>query len=82
MDKVRGKFAVISVACVNWSPTVRIIKLSPVCDTTTPENERFTRYTPSGSIEMTVDNPPASDFLVLGKTFYVDFIPVDLAPIA
>lgn len=70
---VRGKFKVVSVKHVDWNPDVRVIELSAVSNDGTPENERFHKYTPSGSITMTVDNPVASDQLILGETFYVDF---------
>lgn len=74
---VRGKFQVIEVAQVNWSKDTRKIKLQAVYDQTTEENRRYAKATPSGSIEMTIDNPPASDALALGKTFYVDFTPAE-----
>ena len=70
---VRGKFHISKVASVAWSPTAKEITLQAIYDTSIPENERFSRATPSGSITMTVDNPPASDELALGKYFYVDF---------
>lgn len=74
---VRGKFQVVKVAQVNWSPTARVISLQAVYDTTTEENRRYAKATPSGQIEMTVDNPPAAEQLAIGKTFYVDFTPAE-----
>lgn len=76
---VRAKFKVQSIKRVAWSPTAVVIQLSPEYDTRTPEDLRYAKTTPSGSIEMTVDNPIASDFLALGKKFYVDFteVPVE-----
>jgi hypothetical protein len=74
---VRGKFQVTKVAQVNWSKDARIVSLMAVMDQSTEENRRFSKATPSGSIDMTIDNPPASDFLALGKTFYVDFTLVE-----
>lgn len=73
---VRGKFKVTSVTHHEYSPGVTV-KLTAVPNDGTPENERFHRYTPSGSIEMFIDNPPASDELKLGSTFYVDFTAVE-----
>lgn len=70
---VRGKFTVSEVAHVDWSKDARKITFRAVHDQTTEENRRYAKATPSGQIVMTVDNPPASDFLALGKTFYVDF---------
>lgn len=74
---VRGKFKVIAVKHVDWSPDVRVIELQAVSNDGTPENDRFHKYTPSGTIQMTVDNPPAAEQLKLGQAFYVDFTPVE-----
>lgn len=37
------------------------------------EDNRFTKMTPSGTIEMRVDNPEAAVQFVPGKQYYVDF---------
>lgn len=34
-----------------------VVEFSVVYDANTEENQRFTKYTPSGSLSMTVDNP-------------------------
>ena len=48
------------------------VKLSPVMGNT-EENKEFWKYTPSGSIEMYIDNPEAfKQFEDLGE-FYVTF---------
>lgn len=44
-----------------------------VTDDGTPENERYHRYTPCGTVEMTVDNPKALEGMAPGDSFYVDF---------
>lgn len=72
MDSVRGKF-VLQVNSQNmWSPTARVLKFSAVCNGT-EENQNFHKYTPSGVLEMTVDNPSALEFFELGKEYYLDF---------
>ncbi len=38
-----------------------------------PENQRYHRWTPSGSIEMQIDNPAAAEQFQLGKSYYADF---------
>jgi hypothetical protein len=77
MDKVRGKFTVTKVAVVSWSPSVRELTLQAEYDSTgIPEDEQYAKATPSGTITMLVDNPPAVEFLTLGQKFYVDFVPV------
>lgn len=41
-----------------------------------PEDNEFNQATPFGSIEITIDNPKAMDFLKPGKSYYVDFTEV------
>jgi hypothetical protein len=72
---VRAKFRVTKVSAVDWNPEVRIVELSAVCADGVPENERYHRYTPSGSVSLTIDNPPAAVEFDLGKEFYLDFSP-------
>lgn len=74
---VRAKFKVTSVKQVDWSPTIRVVGLTAVSADDVPENQRFHKYTPSGTVEMTIDNPLAAEALALGKAFYVDFTPVE-----
>jgi hypothetical protein len=71
MEKVRAKFKVDSITR-SQNPGVSV-KLYPVCADGIPENERYHKYTPSGSLEMYIDNPPAAEFFEIGKQFYVDF---------
>jgi hypothetical protein len=73
---VRGKFQVTEIAQVSWNPTIRKVELRAVQDSSTEENARFTRYTPSASISLLIDNPPAAEQLALGKYFHVDFTEV------
>ncbi len=49
------------------------VSMVAVYDDRIEESKRFSKATPAGSIELWVDNPPASDYLVLGEYFYVDF---------
>ena len=70
---VRGKFVVTKIAQMSWSKDAREVTLAATYDQQTEENRRFSKATPSGSITMTIDNPPASDYFTLGKTVYVDF---------
>lgn len=41
------------------------------------ENAYFTKATPSGKIEMAIDNPKALEQFVGGKNYYVDFTPAE-----
>lgn len=70
---VRAKFRVESVAEVVWGKDVRVVKLAAVGADEIPENQRYHRFTPSGNMEITIDNPAASDQLKVGHYFYIDF---------
>jgi len=45
-----------------------------VCNDGTPENDRFHKYTPNGTVAITVDNPNV--VFELGKYYYLDFTEV------
>lgn len=70
---VRGKFSLQSITQHSWSATAQTFKFMAIHDTATEENKRFSKATPNGSLEMTVDNPPAQAFFEIGKTYYLDF---------
>lgn len=71
---VRGKFFVIGHEKWPGQDGTKI-KLGAVSgsDKENQENVMFHKYTPSGTIEMFVNNPPAEAFFALGKVVYVDF---------
>ena len=68
---VRGKFQVTGITEHNYP--AKEIEFSTVYDSSIPEDQRFLKATPWGSIKMSVDNPLALEQLKLGKYFYVDF---------
>jgi hypothetical protein len=74
--QVRAKMEVVEVARNSWGG--RKVTLQPRYDQAIPEDQRFQKATPSGSIEMLIDNPPVAEYFEqnLGKQFYVDFSPV------
>ncbi len=39
------------------------------------EDQQFARYSPSGSLSLTVANPALIDKFAVGDTFYLDFVP-------
>lgn len=49
------------------------VSLGAVTDENCEENKSFYLATPSGTIEMVVDNPDAKGFFELGETYYVEF---------
>lgn len=73
---VRAKFRVMERANrAGWSPDAKptcFVRLAPVT-ASSEENKSWAKYTPSGSIEMNIDNPEAYDAFELGAEYYVDF---------
>lgn len=73
---VRGKFVVSKVAKTAWGSQVNSaveVTLTAQYDQSIEEDRKFAKATPSAQITMYIDNPPAAEYLELGKTFYVDF---------
>ena len=74
--KVVAKFRCNSIEYFSADPGgSRRIKLSPVYPSknASEEDKAFWKYTPSGSLEMQVDNPPAADLFEIGKAYYLTF---------
>ncbi|CAK0236000.1 Uncharacterised protein [Burkholderia pseudomallei] len=44
-------------------------------DNDIPEDQRFQKATPSGMLELQIDNPAAIEQLVIGKAYYFDMTP-------
>lgn len=66
----RTKFRVTQVAHNEGSmSTVSLV----VVTKDSPENKVFFKYTPGGSISLTVVNPEVASKFVPGKEYYVDF---------
>jgi hypothetical protein len=68
---VRAKFRCESIEYFNYGG--REVCFDAIYDDGTPENQRFSKATPSGRLTMTVDNPAAAEFFTLGKEYYLDF---------
>lgn len=75
---VRAKVRVISITD-NVNPDGSItscgVRLVPVTDGS-PENQTWSRYTPSGSIDLAITNPDAVARFREATEFYVDFTPI------
>jgi len=71
---VRAKFRCQSVQSFGTALPANIA-FSAVADASTPENERFTRYTPSGQLTLTVDNPAV--VFTPGADYYLDITPAE-----
>lgn len=73
---IKAKFKVTTVKHVDWSDAVRVIELSAVTSGS-KENADWSKWTPAGSISLTIDNPVASDQLKLGSEVYVELTPAN-----
>lgn len=78
---VRAKFAVTAITD-QGQHSPKVVKLAPQYDMSIPEDRRFQKATPWGEISLHIDNPAVVDALKIGKQFYVDMIPVELAEAA
>jgi hypothetical protein len=77
---VRAKFYVSEVKHVGTpgSEPCATIVMAPVFGSygDGKDNESWSKYTPSGKLEMTVTNPGAIDQFAVGQAYYLDFTPV------
>jgi hypothetical protein len=75
---VRAKFKVTEIIERQFTPGYKqtSIVLTPQYDSKIAEDVSFSKATPSGRIEMQIDNPDALAALPIGDEFYVDFTPV------
>lgn len=75
---VRAKFKVTAIVTTqlgeNYSQTK--IVLEPQYDAKVAEDVSFSKATPTGRMEMQIDNPVALAAMPIGTVFYVDFTPV------
>lgn len=74
---IRAKFKLGSIENHDWGG--RVFKFDAEYDPSIPEDQRFALATPSGSMEIQVDNPEAIKELNLGRRFYLHLIPIDEA---
>jgi hypothetical protein len=81
MIRVRAKFRCISATRTAHMPDQENLpvtyRFQPMYDDSVPEDQRYARYTPSGSLEMLVDNPGVE--FELGRDYYLDFTLVEQA---
>lgn len=72
--KVRAKFTVHSIETFAFGESV---KMNAVCYDGTDENAVFTKFTPSGSFEMHVQNEALFGFFKPGDDYYLDLTPCE-----
>jgi hypothetical protein len=70
---VRAKFRCAHVK--HFAGDLRIVTMSAITDSDTPKDQQFTKHTPGGTLEMSVDNPDVT--FEPGKDYYLDFTPVN-----
>ena len=68
MEQVRAKMTCVK----NETAQGGEILLTPVTSGSA-ENEQFYKFTPGGSVHLSVVNPPAAEFFKEGAEYYVDF---------
>lgn len=79
--QTRAKFRCISETrhCFG-SPESRTYKFQAIYDDSIPEDQRYAKYTPTGTLEMVVDNPSVE--FAVGAYYYLDFTPADVELVA
>lgn len=74
---VRGKFMLQQIIQSSWGGEGRTLIFAAQYDPDLPEDQSYSKATPTGKIEMTVDNPAALEQFQLGKAYYLDFTPTE-----
>lgn len=75
---VRAKVKLTHISEVKFHkdlPAQTTLRFNCQYDQTIPEDQRFQKATPSGFIELQIDNPAALEQFELNKCYYVDFTP-------
>lgn len=72
---VRAKMTLEGVYGQSWGGAKAIFRC--VYDPNKEEDKSFQKATPTGSAEFQIDNPAASQQLVIGKAYYFDITPAD-----
>lgn len=72
---LRAKFQCSSI---NKSPddSSAVVHLSAVT-TGSADNETWSKYTPSGQLQMTISNPAAAEQFEQGKEYFIDITPAE-----
>jgi hypothetical protein len=68
----RAKFRCNSVLKTVHTGDQRTYEFTAVYDDGIPENERYAKYTPSGTLRISVDNPNVE--FTLGTSYYLDVV--------
>jgi len=76
---MRAKFIIESVQGTESSQVLkmRAVTHKPFDEDGNSEDNSFAKWTPSGSLEMTITNPAVLSQLVPGDAYYLDFTKAD-----
>lgn len=75
MPRFRAKMSVYSVTQYAAGFKQETVKFNCVYNGS-PEDNSFSKATPSGSCELTISNPDLLGKIVPGDSFYLDFAPI------
>jgi hypothetical protein len=76
---MRAKMQVSSVIPLDTTGSCQTVTMAPVCGNKPfgpngeSEDNTFARYSPSGSLQLTINNPELTGKIRVGQKFYVDF---------
>lgn len=73
--RIRAKFQCVAETKTAWSTEAKTYKLQAMYDPDLPEDQRFAKATPTGTLEMLIDNPSAQPDL--GAFYYLDLTRVE-----
>jgi hypothetical protein len=76
---IRAKLTLEGIYAQSWGGAKAIFRCT--YDQTIAEDVRFQKATPSGMAEFQIDNPKASEQLVIGKSYYFDIYEVPTIPV-
>ena len=77
---IRAKFSLVEIRSNQYNKSVEPVKtliFEPRYDQDIPEDVRFLMATPTGRLEMRVDNPKALEYFELNKYYYFDATKID-----
>lgn len=72
---IRCKMRLQNVFAREWGGAKAIFNCE--YDARIEEDRVFTKATPTGSAEFSIDNPKAAEQLVIGRTYYFDITPTE-----
>lgn len=72
---VRCKMKLVSITSFPQTTQQRF-RFEVSYDDSIPEDQRFYKYTPSGHMEILVDNPRVQETYKMGDYYYFDSVPV------